>query len=658
MSLHIGQRLGQYRLVQLLGQGGFAQVYLGEHVRLNTQVAIKVLSGAIAGNAIAGLFAEARTIARLEHPHIVRLLDFDVEENISFLVMSYAAQGTLRHRYPRGSILTPDTILTYLKQAAAALQYAHDERVIHRDIKPENMLLDRRGKLLLSDFGVAAIAHSSRSMHTQEIAGTVTYMAPEQLQGKPRPASDQYALAVIVYEWLCGSPPFRGTAPEIVAQHLSTPPPPPREKLPHIPAALESVLLRALEKNPQQRFASISEFASAFEQAALQPCLPENRRMEQTPQLFLTSSSEYPTAPATPARSANAHSTRQRHISRRALLIGAPLLIGAGTGAGITRLTLSSQLDKQPLHATTHTLVVYYGHTDTVRAVAWSPNGSRIASSADLIDHTVQLWDATTGAHPFIYRRYTTTISAVAWSPDGTRVACGGGNGLFGGIHTVQVWEAASGKLLTTYSGHQQPVLSLAWSPDGTRIASASQDKTVQIWDPASGTRIISYTRHNAPVSAVAWSPDGSLIASASQDTSAQLWDPRTATPILSIAHNNAVSALAWSPDGSRLVTGEGNILLGGEHLAHVWNAKSGQLLLTYSKHASALTSTAWSPDGKHIVSASYDKPVRVWDATTGATIFTYHGHTLGVTSAAWSPDGRLIATGSLDGTVRVWKTS
>jgi eukaryotic-like serine/threonine-protein kinase len=182
-----GQRLGNYRLVRLLGRGGFAEVYLGEHVRLGTQSAIKLLATHMSDSEAEKFLAEARTIARLEHPHIIRILDFDVEQDIPFLVISYASNGTLRQRYPKGTRLPLDVVLTYLKQAAAVLQYAHDEKLVHRDIKPENMLMGRHNELLLSDFGIAVVAHSSRSQSTQEIMGTLSYMAPEQILGKPVP---------------------------------------------------------------------------------------------------------------------------------------------------------------------------------------------------------------------------------------------------------------------------------------------------------------------------------------------------------------------------------------------------------------------------------------------------------------------------------------
>jgi serine/threonine protein kinase len=130
------------------------------------------------------------------HPHIVRILDFDVEEGVPFLVMDYAPNGSLRQQHPKGTLLPLDTVVSYLKQVAAALQYAHDQQLIHRDIKPENMLLGRNHDILLSDFGLAIIAQSTHSKSAQETAGTIAYMAPEQLQAHPTAASDQYALAL------------------------------------------------------------------------------------------------------------------------------------------------------------------------------------------------------------------------------------------------------------------------------------------------------------------------------------------------------------------------------------------------------------------------------------------------------------------------------
>src|SRR5690348_11940 len=242
----LGQQLGNYRLIRLLGQGGFADVYLGEHVYLKTQAAIKILQMRLAGDDMQGFLNEARTIASLKHSHIVRVLDFGVEGATPFLVMDYAPLGTLRQRYPKGTRLPLANIVSYVKQVASALQYAHDRKLIHRDIKPENMLLESVNEILLSDFGLALFTQSSHYQNTLETAGTVVYMAPEQLQGKPRPASDQYALGIIVYEWLSGERPFHGSLLEMYSQHLLVPPPPLSEKIPGIPRDIEIVVQIAL----------------------------------------------------------------------------------------------------------------------------------------------------------------------------------------------------------------------------------------------------------------------------------------------------------------------------------------------------------------------------------------------------------------------------
>src|SRR5947207_3775243 len=159
---------------------------------------------------------------------------------------------------------------------SAALQYAHDKKFIHRDVKPENMLIGQHQEVLLSDFGIATISHSTSSLNvaSEGASGTLAYMAPEQIEGHPRPASDQYALGVVVYEWLCGERPFEGSVSEVMAQHLSVPPPSLRERLPAILPELEQVVWRALAKDPKARFASVAEFAIALEQASQRALAP------------------------------------------------------------------------------------------------------------------------------------------------------------------------------------------------------------------------------------------------------------------------------------------------------------------------------------------------------------------------------------------------
>jgi serine/threonine protein kinase len=265
MEDHPVRHLGNYRLTRLLAQGGFAEVYLGQHIYLDNLAAIKVLLTRLSGDDMQSFLNEARTLVNLIHPNIVRVLEFGVEENTPFLVMDYAPNGSLRQCYPKGARLPLSSVRAYVRQAASALQYAHDQKLIHRDIKPENMLLGRNNDLLISDFGIAVFAHSSLSENTQQVVGTAAYMAPEQAQGKPRPASDQYALAIIAYEWLTGERPFHGSLTEIVSQHLFTAPPPLHEKVPDIPPAVEQAIMTALAKDPRRRYGTILDFADALE---------------------------------------------------------------------------------------------------------------------------------------------------------------------------------------------------------------------------------------------------------------------------------------------------------------------------------------------------------------------------------------------------------
>jgi len=265
----VGQVLGNYKLLRLLGQGGFSDVYLAEHIHLNTYAAIKILHAQLADNTLEGFRTEARTLAHLKHPNIVQVLDFGVVEMTPYLAMQYALNGTLRQRHPRGAPVALNVVLSYVKPMAAALQYAHNQRLIHRDVKPENMLIGEQNQILLTDFGIAVIASSSRQASASfDPAGTAAYMAPELIQGKAVAASDQYALAICVYEWLTGVLPFNGSYMEIVSQQVSVAPVSLREKIPSLPVDVEEVVMIALHKDPQKRFGRIEAFAQALGQAA------------------------------------------------------------------------------------------------------------------------------------------------------------------------------------------------------------------------------------------------------------------------------------------------------------------------------------------------------------------------------------------------------
>ena len=481
-------QLGKYQLIKELGRGGFAMVFLGKHIYLGTNAAIKVLRGMLTSNDLDHFLTEARTISNLEHPNIVRVRDFDVDGNIPFLVMDYAPNGSLATRHPKGSFLHPATMMQYVKQVVAALQYAHDQHVIHCDVKPENMLVGRNNEVLLSDFGIAVAIRNVTE--TGEAMGTIHYMAPEQFAGKPRPATDQYALAVVVYKWLCGRFPFEGsTAIELCHLHTEVPPPPLRKFVPEIPREVEQVVLTALAKDPRQRFKSVQAFATALE-AAIQPKRPPQLiprllldqplspddllKAEPLPPPLPPLSSLLPTIRATvppypepispPVEpvvtlTPKPHSEEPRDIST---------ILSVSFPPPIPRVLVVALSDAEPGHTT------YTGHAAWVAAVAWSPDGQRIVSGS--WDKTVQIWGAATAQTMFTYNGHRHTVKAVAWSPDGTYIASGSWD------NTVHVWQSATGDDLPHYEGHSAQVEAVAWSPDGQYIASASHDCTVQVW--------------------------------------------------------------------------------------------------------------------------------------------------------------------------------
>jgi len=606
MVERIGQRFGGYSLVRLLGQGNFADVYLGEDSSRQQLAAIKVLRAELADQDVKQFLAQAESISRLDHPHIVRILAYGVENNEPFLVMYHAPHGTLRQRHARGTRLPITTIVSYVKQVAEALQYVHDQGLIHRDVKPHNMLLGADYQVMLSDFGIAVMAQRMgyHIQKVQEFEGTILYTAPEQVRGRPRIASDQYALGVVVYEWLCGSWPFQGTIEEIASQHTLAHPPSLCERLPTISPAVEQVVFKALAKEPDERFESVQEFAKALERAS---------RLEQ---------------PGYRIQQRTPHDLSPLPLS---------FLPMKTPSAEETALPQVAQL-------------TYAGHTDRIESVAWSPDGQRIASSS--LDETVKIWDAATGVNILTYRGQSLQAQAISWSPDGVYMASTGGLS----SERVQIWDAAMGRISAkhaSYASHSERVLAIAWSPDGMLIASASEDATVQVWDVMTGRTIFTYRGHSSAVMTVAWSFDGRRIASGSEDKTVQVWDATSGRNIfVYYAHRDKVNALSWSRGGTLIASAS------DDGTVQVWDAVTGRKAFNYSGHTGGVTTVYWSPDGTRIASGGLDETVQLWNVMTGKTISTYNGHSDWVSSVAWSPDGKRIASGSWDKTVRVWEIS
>src|SRR5258708_4412316 len=265
----LGQRLGGYEIVTLLGRGGMAAVYLARQTSpLRRDVAIKVVKpiAAEAADFVPRFEREAQTIASLSHPHIVKIFDYGRQGETVYLVMELLRGGSLRDRLKNGPLALPEAARC-LEQIASALDYAHQKGIIHRDLKPQNVLLDESGSLFLTDFGIAkALDETTGLTHSGKVMGTPSYMAPEQWQGKTIDArADVYALGVMLFEMLGGEVPFKGDTPfTLMYMHLNDPPPSLRSLRADIPPEIEQVVKGALAKSPSDRFRSAGAMAKPF----------------------------------------------------------------------------------------------------------------------------------------------------------------------------------------------------------------------------------------------------------------------------------------------------------------------------------------------------------------------------------------------------------
>ena len=264
-------QLGKYQLHEELGRGGFATVYRATHETLGTEVAVKVLNPALAGDEAArGRFIqEAQTASDLEHPHIVRIDDLDQDGEQVFLAMEYLPGGDLKSWLGQRGDTRRGEILKLLSQVAQALDYAHQQGVLHRDVKPTNILLDADGDAHLCDFGLVRVADAPRLTRVGNVVGTASYVSPEQAESKPLDGrADQYSLAVVAYELFVGELPFTGEASTAISlMHVTKPPPVPSSINPDIPTEMDEVLLRALSKTPEERFVNCETFIKTLEGA-------------------------------------------------------------------------------------------------------------------------------------------------------------------------------------------------------------------------------------------------------------------------------------------------------------------------------------------------------------------------------------------------------
>lgn len=619
-SLLIGRQLGNYRMEGLIGQNSISEVYRGTHIQLHRQAAIKIWHLQLNDSEWQMFRRETQILSQLDHEHILRIRDIDREHGVPLLVMEDIANGTLRQRLRDGKHLPLSIVITYVKQLAEAIQYIHDHRLAHLNIKPENILLDGQNNVILSDIRIGTIVRYLAAKNNAVPLSNIQYMAPEQIMNQPHITSDQYALAAVAYEWLCGRPPFQGSYSAIIEKHRKLPPPSLLDQMQALPDEVERTLFTALSKDPAQRFPRIKDFANALEQASYRK--PRVR-------------SAYMVNEISPvANQAPRPSTSNSQF------------VGSFPSSLRPKMNLTSAAQSTGPFCTLR---------EPVLSLDWSADGKHIVTAAD--GRNISIWDIATRKVVKTYQRHRGKVQVVAWGPQEMRstVASASSEG------NIQIWNANSGMQLASWL-EDAPIRYFAWSPDGQFIVSINlAGNNIKIWDAKTGRLVIQYKSKIQQLQALDWSTDGTYIVAASKEGSMQMWFvgtgmdgdrnslQREQTRVYQRTAVSNINALDWSPNKKLLAYG------GGNNSVDIWNPITGISPVHYDQHKGPIHSIQWSPDGATIASASADKSVQVWDANNGKAIYSYQNHSDAVNTVRWSPDGKLLASGSNDRTIHIW---
>jgi WD40 repeat protein/tRNA A-37 threonylcarbamoyl transferase component Bud32 len=686
-----GQTLGQYKLLELLGTGGMSAVYHGYQPELARHVAIKVLSPTLAQepNYLERFLLEARTIASLEHPHIVPIYDYGTLNGISYIVERLLTGGTLAERLDArlmngGSLPSLGETAGLLRQLGSALDYSHRRGVIHRDVKSGNVMFDSQGNANLVDFGIAKLLSSTTSLTgEQHILGTSAYMSPEQWRSEPlTPAVDQYALSILAYLLVTGQLPFDGaTSHELMYQHLNEMPAPAHTLSPGLPEPVSGVIERAIAKRAEDRYLTVTAFADDFTSAvrghegepthfftfSLTPeTMPmaavnapdltpvsSNGAEQQTPVAMPVIPAYSPSQAPTPVSQVISYPPVRDDQRPKKKGLAGPVLIGVGLGllsllllGGLAIFLVSSLLNPAPANPVPDAPVTLPSAPvlDPTGPIEIPPTQAPAPNAVIPGASRINLANARGVRQVGLIENDNSPVRSVAISPDNMLVAYGSGD------HNVRLWDVRSQSIRAVLQRHSDVVYAVAFSPDNRLLASGGGDGLINLWNTQTVDLAASIGGNDGQVRSLTFSKGGNALASASADGIISLFDISSGYDSYGLNQQSGrVLSIDFSPDGTLLASGgaEGDVVL--------WDIASRAPLRTLRGHVGEVRDVKFSPDGRRLASASADNTIRVWDVSTGSLAFSFSGHEHDVFSLAFSPDGNLLASGGRDNNIRLW---
>jgi WD40 repeat protein/predicted Ser/Thr protein kinase len=596
LSLPLGTKLfgGKYSVGKVLGQGGFGITYMGADNLLSRPVAIKELfpegcqrNGTTVqptrippsdfSSMKQKFLDEARLLASLNHPGIVKVYDFFEENNTAYMVMEYLRGKSLAKLVEeRGGALSEQEAVGYILKVCEALDVVHKAGYLHRDIKPENIIVCGDGRVVLIDFG-AARAYMAGKTGRMTVILTPGFAPYEQYATMARfgPTLDIYALGATLYYLLTGEVPISAPDRAIGVELRGV-----REINGRVSRQVEEAVMKAMAMRVEERPQSVEEFV----------------RLLTSPSVGVATSSVGVSA----APKVSVPSVVKGVWREVATLRGHRSYVYSVSFSPDGKFLASGSEDKTVKVwevGSWREVATLRGHQDWVSSVSFSPDGKFLASGSG--DKTVKVWEVGSWREVATLR-HGGYVKSVSFSPDGKFLASGSWD------KTVKVWEVGSWREVATLR-HVSWVSSVSFSPDGKFLASGSGDKTVKVWEVGSW-REVATLRHGGYVKSVSFSPDGKFLASGSWDKTVKVWEVGSWREVATLRHVSWVSSVSFSPDGKFLASGSEDTTV------KVWDVGSWREVATLRGHEGSVYSVSFSPDGKFLASGSDDKTVKVWE--------------------------------------------